>query len=109
MLESVVVDALDCGFPRLRLQSGPLREGVADPGDSCDDFSGHLLIEAYQLGGALADVVGEGLRLGLPRNALRGRSTGGAVGDRCIFTDIESGGMGVLDRMSHPRAGRIQV
>ena len=58
-----------------------MREGLADSGDGRSDLSGDLLIEGDQLYGALADVGGEGLRLGLPGGSLRGRSTSQAVGD----------------------------
>jgi hypothetical protein len=73
------------------------------------DFAGDLFIEGDELCGALADVAGDGLCLGLPGGPLRGRSTGRAVGDREVFTDIEPRRAGSLNRLTHPRAGRIEI
>lgn len=100
LFEGVVVDGLEISFPWARF---------ADSGHRSRYSPRYLLIEGDQLRGALADVGRERLRLGLPRGALRDRTACRAVYDRHVFIHIESGGVGVLDRIAQPRTGRNQI
>jgi hypothetical protein len=48
------------------------RKGVADASHCGGDLAGDFLVEGHHLGGALADVGGECLRLSLPFGSLHG-------------------------------------
>ena len=53
-----------------------LEAEVADSRKGAGDSAGNLLIEPDQLRGALADIGGECLRLGLPGSPCSGRTAG---------------------------------
>lgn len=82
---------------------------MADSGHGGGDLAGDLLIQGDQLCGTLADVAGMGLRLGLPGCPLRSRSAGHAVGDRKIFTHLESCRARILYRVVRAGASGIQI
>lgn len=63
-------------------------------------FSRDFVIQLEQLGGALADIAGEELCLGMASGSLRGRSAGCAVDDREALTYAEAGRVGVFDRVA---------
>ncbi|AFJ37456.1 hypothetical protein W7S_22535 [Mycobacterium sp. MOTT36Y] len=67
-----VVDSLDMavGCRSRGDRGGALWEGIAYSGYGGSDFSGDLLIQAYQLCGAQTNVAGEGLGCRLPRSPL---------------------------------------
>ncbi|OBS01276.1 hypothetical protein BHQ23_00015 [Mycobacterium gordonae] len=98
----MVVDGLDLGWLWRHSAGRHRREGVADASYGSGDVTGHVLIEYDQLSCTLPDFVGKGLPLGLTGHALRGRPAPGAVGDRQVFANIESGGTGILDRVTYP-------
>ena len=75
---------------------------VADACHGCGDFSGDLLIETHHLGGALADVAGEGFCLSLPGGPLQRVIYRRTVGDREVFPDVEPRRSGVVYREAHP-------
>lgn len=56
------------------------REGIADSGHGRSDFARDLLIKSDHLRRALTNIIGIGLRLGLPNGALRDRT--GSRNDR---------------------------
>ncbi|ODR01147.1 hypothetical protein BHQ21_23840 [Mycobacterium sherrisii] len=86
-----------------------MREGIADPGHGGGDFACYLLVEGYQLGGALADVASNGLCLRSPCDALSRRTTARAIGNRKIFRHNETRCACVLYHVPHARARRIKI
>ncbi|MCV7198520.1 hypothetical protein [Mycobacterium angelicum] len=104
-----MVDGLNRGFWRRRVKHGIKWEGVANPGDGCGDVAGNLPVEGDQLCGTLADVGGEGLGLGVSGGALRSRAANEAIVNRKVFVHNEFRRVGILNRVTNPGAGRIEV
>jgi hypothetical protein len=109
LFEVVIVDGVDVVVLRRPAEGRMFRESVADSRHGRGDFACYLFVDGDQLGGALADVRGEGVRLGLPGCALRGRTPGRAVADRHVLAHVESRRLGVFDRVADSGAGRIQI
>lgn len=77
-------------------------------GHGRSDFARDLLIKSDHLRRALTNIIGIGLRLGLPNGALRDRTGSRTIGNRHVLAHIETRPKGVLDDISNSRACRGQ-
>ncbi|EJO91041.1 hypothetical protein MCOL_V202390 [Mycobacterium colombiense CECT 3035] len=107
VFEGVIVDGVDVAVLRRPVEGRALREIVADTGHRGGDLAGDLLVQGNQLGGAPADVAGEGLRLCLASGPLCCRSAAHAIGDRKVFAHLISGCLGILYGVADSGAGCI--
>ncbi|OCB13963.1 hypothetical protein A5644_26340 [Mycobacterium intracellulare subsp. yongonense] len=105
----MIVNGLDCGFGPWLIRIRFRREGIADSGHGRSDFARDLLIKSDHLRRALTNIIGIGLRLGLPNGALRDRTGSRTIGNRHVLAHIETRPKGVLDDISNSRACRGQV
>ncbi|OBH56606.1 hypothetical protein A5685_07770 [Mycobacterium colombiense] len=104
------VDSLDMTVARRqRADMGPvLRKSLPDSSYGGGDLAGDLLIQAYQLCGALTDITGQGLSCGLPCGSLPD-CTADTVSDRKVFAHFKSRRIRVLDRVAQAGSGGIQI
>src|SRR5579875_3934371 len=102
-LNPVVFLRRPCG----RDAAGLVEPEFADIAGGGGDLGRDFLVGGDQQRGAMADLGGQGLGLGLPRSPSCSADAGLAIGDRQVFVGLEPGLLGVGNGVQRPLFGAV--